>query len=121
MAWVAAAEREDRFRSRIIANRNVGVRLLATTDNKAAVADRLYPTLLTRDGYVYLDGQVTGKGRSTIFYTGDLLTYALPDEGARAAQRPRLQLPAQPDLPMRHALATSSARRGRTRCWSTPH
>lgn len=78
MAWLAAAEREDRFRSRIIANRNVGVRLLAQTDNKAAVADRLYPTLLTRDGYVYLDGQVTEKGRSTIFYTGDLLTYAYP-------------------------------------------
>ena len=78
MAWVAAAEREDRFRSRIIANRNVGVRLLANTDNKAAVADRLYPTLLTRDGYVYVDGQITGKGKSTIFYTGDLLTYAYP-------------------------------------------
>jgi len=78
MAWVAAAEREDRFRSRIISNRNVGVRLLANTDNRAAVADRLYPTLLTRDGYVYVDGQITGKGRSTIFYTGDLLTYAYP-------------------------------------------
>ncbi len=78
MGWVAAAEREDRYRSRIIANRNVGVRLLALTDNRAAVADRLFPTLLTRDGYVYVDGQVADRHQSTIFHTGDLLTYVYP-------------------------------------------
>jgi hypothetical protein len=78
MSWVAAAEREDRRRSRIIANRNVGVRLLARTNNTAAIADRLFPTLLTRDGYVYVDGQIVRKQQSTIFYTGDLLTYVYP-------------------------------------------
>jgi hypothetical protein len=54
------------------------VRLLAMSDNRAPVSDRLYPTLLSKDAYVFVDAQILEQGVSTIFYTGDLLTYTYP-------------------------------------------
>lgn len=78
MHWLAAADHDDRANERIIANRNVNVRLLAMSDNRAPVSDRLYPTLLSNDAYVYVDAQILEQGTSTIFYTGDLLTYTYP-------------------------------------------
>lgn len=78
--WLAAADRADTSNARVIANRNVNVRLLAATANQAPVADRLFPTLLTKGSYVFVDEQIIEKGTSTVFYTGDLLTYAYPIE-----------------------------------------
>ena len=40
--------------------------------------DRFYLTLLSRDAYVFVDGQILDQGESTVFYTGDLLTYRYP-------------------------------------------
>ncbi len=54
--------------------------MLAATNNAAPIADRLYPTLLTKDAYVYVDSQIVGKGTSTLFYTGDLLSYVYPTQ-----------------------------------------
>ncbi|HYF72014.1 MAG TPA: hypothetical protein VD864_04285, partial [Nocardioides sp.] len=76
--WLGAADRADRTNERIIANRNVNVRLLALSDNRAPIADRLYPTLLSNDAFVFVDSQIMDRGVSTIFYTGDLLTYTYP-------------------------------------------
>jgi uncharacterized membrane protein len=78
MEWLGAVDHADRTNERIIANRNVNVRLLALSDNRAPVADRLYPTLLSKDAYVFVDSQIMDQGVSTIFYTGDLLTYTYP-------------------------------------------
>ncbi len=78
ISWLGATDRADRANERIIANRNVNVRLLALSDNRAPVSDRLYPTMLSRDAYVFVDGQILDQGQSTVFYTGDLLTYTYP-------------------------------------------
>ncbi len=78
--WLAATDAATGYRSKIISNRNVSVKMLAATNNAAPVADRLYPTLLTNDAYVYVDAQMLEKGRSTIFYTGDLINYAYPQQ-----------------------------------------
>jgi hypothetical protein len=42
------------------------------------VSDRLYPTLLSDDAYVFVDRQILDQGVSTVFYTGDLLAYTYP-------------------------------------------
>ncbi len=78
VSWVALVDRSTGWRSRIIANRNIGVRVLSASDNAAPVADRLYPTLLATGSYVFVDRQVLERGRSTVFYTGDLISYAYP-------------------------------------------
>lgn len=78
IGWLGATDRADKDNERIIASRNVNVRLLALSDNRAPVSDRLYPTMLSRDGYVFVDGQILDQGESTVFYTGDLLTYTYP-------------------------------------------
>ena len=76
--WLGRTDRADKENERIIANRNVNVRLLGLSDNRAPVSDRLFPTMLSRDGYVFVDGQILDRGESTVFWTGDLLTYTYP-------------------------------------------
>ena len=76
--WLGQTDRADKENERIIANRNVNVRLLGLSDNRAPVSDRLFPTMLSRDGYVFVDGQILDQGESTVFWTGDLLTYTYP-------------------------------------------
>ena len=76
--WLAVTDASTSWRSKIIANRNVTVKMLAASRNAAPVADRLYPTLLTRDAYVYADSQIVEQGRSTLFHTGDLISYVYP-------------------------------------------
>ncbi|WP_395658454.1 hypothetical protein [Nocardioides sp.] len=78
LGWLGAVDHADRTNERLIANRNLDVRMLALSDNRAPIADRLYPTLLSRDAYVFVDGQILDRGESTVFYTGDLLTYRYP-------------------------------------------
>jgi uncharacterized membrane protein len=78
--WLARTDANTGYRSKVISNRNVLVKMLAATGNAAPVADRLYPTLLTRDAYVFMDPQIRLQGRSTIFTTGDLITYRYPTQ-----------------------------------------
>jgi uncharacterized membrane protein len=78
--WLGSVDHADRTNERIIANRNLNVRLLGLSGNRAPVADRLFPTLLSRDAYVFVDAQILDRGVSTVFYTGDLLTYTYPLE-----------------------------------------
>jgi hypothetical protein len=80
MAWLGSVDHADRTNERIIASRNVNVRLLGLSGNRAPVADRLYPTLLSKDAYVFVDAQILDQGVSTVFFTGDLLTYTYPLE-----------------------------------------
>jgi hypothetical protein len=79
IAWLAATDAATGWRSKIIANRNVNVKMLAASGNAAPVADRLFPTLLTKDAFVYVDAQILDKGRSTVFYSGDLINYVYPE------------------------------------------
>ncbi|MGN6128735.1 MAG: hypothetical protein ACTHOK_00165, partial [Nocardioidaceae bacterium] len=83
VSWLAAADRVDHHNARDIASRNVNVRMLAATENTAAVSDRLYPTVLTKHSYVFVDSQIVDRGVSTVFYTGDLLTYVYPTQDLR--------------------------------------
>jgi uncharacterized membrane protein len=78
LTWLGQVDHADRGNERIIANRNINVRLLALSQNRAPVSDRLFPTLLSKDAYVFVDGQILDQGESTVFYTGDLLTYRYP-------------------------------------------
>ena len=78
ITWLAQTDAATSYRSKIISNRNVMVKMLAASNNAAPIADRLYPTLLTKDAFVYVDAQIIDKGRSTIFYTGDLINYVYP-------------------------------------------
>lgn len=61
----------------VIANRNINVRILSAR-NDAVVADRLFPTLLTKGEYVVVDSRMRESKRATVFYTGDLIGYAYP-------------------------------------------
>lgn len=78
LTWLGQVDHADPTNERIIANRNINVRLLAMSQNRAPVSDRLFPTLLSKDAYVFVDGQILDRGESTVFYTGDLLTYDYP-------------------------------------------
>jgi uncharacterized membrane protein len=78
--WLARTDANTGYRSKVISNRNVLVKMLAATGNSAPVADRLYPTLLTRDAYVFVDPQIRLMQSSTIFYTGDVITYRYPTQ-----------------------------------------
>ena len=75
--WVAAAGQGRVRPAGVIANRNIGVRVLSVRKD-ARVADRLYPTLLTKGDYVFVDSRLQDTGRSAVFYTGDLITYRYP-------------------------------------------
>jgi uncharacterized membrane protein len=78
LSWLGSVDHADRTNERLIASRNINVRLLGLSQNRAPVSDRLYPTLLSKDAYVFVDQQILRTGASTIFYTGDLLSYAYP-------------------------------------------
>lgn len=75
--WVAAADRATSRPPKIIANRNIGVRMLSANPD-ATVADRLYPTLLTKGSYVFVDSRLEQTGHAGIFYTGDFISYRYP-------------------------------------------
>ncbi len=77
MAWLTAPSPGKDPRPRVVANRNVGVRLLSAQPT-ALVDDRLYPTLLARGDYVFVDSRLNQTGRAAVFYTGDLITYRYP-------------------------------------------
>jgi len=78
MSWLAAAEHADDERPKVITSRNNGIRIALARGAPVAVADRMYPTLLTTGSYVFADSHLVRKRQSTIFYSGDLITYAYP-------------------------------------------
>jgi hypothetical protein len=78
MAWLAAAEDDSGPQPKVIASRNLGIRILLEGDTQTDVADRMYPTMLTRGSYVFVDSHLERERQSTIFYSGDLITYAYP-------------------------------------------
>jgi uncharacterized membrane protein len=75
--WATAAARGTDPAPRIVANRNIGVRVL-TADPRAVVDDRLFPTLLAHGDYVFIDSRLQATRRSAVFYTGDLISYRYP-------------------------------------------
>ncbi len=75
--WMGSPDRGADPPPRIVANRNLGVRILSA-DREANVDDRLFPTLLARGDHVLVDSRLAATGRSSVFYTGDLITYRYP-------------------------------------------
>jgi hypothetical protein len=78
MSWLAAAIDENGPHPQVIASRNHGIRIAATRNEPSLVADRMYPTLLTRGSYVFADSHLQQKRQSSVFYSGDLITYVYP-------------------------------------------
>jgi uncharacterized membrane protein len=78
MTWLAAASDDSGLQPKVIASRNHGIRIASAGDSPTEVADRLYPTMLTRGSYVFVDSHLERKRQSTIFYSGDLITYVYP-------------------------------------------
>jgi uncharacterized membrane protein len=60
------------------ATSNIGLRLAGYTGDRARIVDAIYPTVLPRDAYVLADPLLAQDGTSTVFYSGDLLTYRYP-------------------------------------------
>lgn len=78
MSWLAAAQDVGDLEPKVIASRNNGIRIVSASDKPFEVADRLYPTLLTTGSYVFVDSHLVQQRQSTIFYSGDLITYVYP-------------------------------------------
>ena len=116
MGWLGSVDHADPDNERIIANRNVNVRLLGLSGNRAPVADRLFPTLLSKDAYVFVDAQILDQGVSTVFYTGDLLTYSYPLE---VLDRRLDLLYSSPRGGSTDERPACCARRATTSCWAT--
>jgi uncharacterized membrane protein len=53
-------------------------RLRTVLAGNGTVSSNLYPTLLKKAGYTFLGAQTVKKNQATIFYKGDLVTYAYP-------------------------------------------
>ena len=77
MGWLGSVDHADRTNERIIASRNFNVRLLGLSNNRSPVADRLFPTLLSKDAYVFVD-------RDAVMYVTDYNAglYVLQYEGS---------------------------------------
>lgn len=78
MSWLAATGSQRDSDPDVIASRNNGIRIVTLSRQSLEAADRLYPTLLTRGSYVFADSHLVLKRQSTIFYSGDLITYVYP-------------------------------------------
>lgn len=76
--WLAAVKQDAGSPPQIISNKRIAARILAVTRNNSKVTDRLYPTLLTKGAYVFVDAHLGRTRHSNVFYTGDLITYAYP-------------------------------------------
>jgi hypothetical protein len=76
--WLAKTRAEARSKDPIVAKKSIGYRIVSTTLRAEPVADRLFPTLLTKETYVFVDAQIMRNQQSTVFYTGDHITYDYP-------------------------------------------
>ncbi len=63
---------------KVITSRNQVLRVITAGLTEADVADRMYPTLLTRGSYVFVDARLHQQSEATIFYSGDRVTYRYP-------------------------------------------
>ena len=76
----------------VIADANLAIRTAAVTTYDANVVSRLYPTLLTRGAYVFVDAGLAATGRAAVFASGDLINYVYPLWQLDAPTRRRLHL-----------------------------
>jgi uncharacterized membrane protein len=76
--WLARLREDTGSEAPIDAKKDVAYRIVSNTLREQPVADRLFPTLLTRSTYVFVDAQMLTKKQSTVFYSGDHITYDYP-------------------------------------------
>jgi uncharacterized membrane protein len=76
--WLARLRADTGSEAPIDAKKIIGYRLVSRTLREEPVADRLFPTLLSRSTYVFADAQMVTKKQSTVFYSGDHITYEYP-------------------------------------------
>lgn len=78
MAWLGSAKDTGPAQPDVIANRNDGIRIMSSAPKATQVSDRMYPTMLTRGSYVFVDSHLGRKREGSVFYSGDLITYRYP-------------------------------------------
>jgi energy-converting hydrogenase Eha subunit A len=78
MAWLSTAEDADPEMPKVIAGRNYVLPAVTAGLTPDDVVDRIYPTLLTKGSYVFVDARMATTHRSTIFYSGDRISYRYP-------------------------------------------
>jgi hypothetical protein len=78
MSWLTTAEDAEGPEPKVIASRNYVLPTVTAGLSPADVVDRIYPTLLTKGAYVFVDARMAQTRKSTIFYSGDRITYRYP-------------------------------------------
>ncbi len=80
MSWLSSAEDNDGSAPKVITGRNDVLPTVTAGLSPADVVDRIYPTLLTKGSYVFVDSRMAKTHKSTIFYSGDRISYHYPME-----------------------------------------
>ena len=78
MSWLTKAPDNKGPAPKVIAGRSYVTPIVTAGLAPAEVVDRLYPTLLTTGSYVFVDSRLERTHQSTIFYSGDRITYRYP-------------------------------------------
>lgn len=78
MSWLTTAKDDEGPEPKVIASRNYVLPAVTAGLSPADVVDRIYPTLLTKGSYVFVDSRMAQTRKSTIFYSGDRITYRYP-------------------------------------------
>jgi hypothetical protein len=63
---------------KVITSRNQVLRVATEGVDQDEVVDRIFPTLLTKGSYVFVDAGLAREREATIFYSGDRITYKYP-------------------------------------------
>ncbi len=75
---VAAAPGDGGPMPKVITSRNQVLRVVTAGVAQGEVVDRIFPTLLTKGSYVFVDARLARQREATIFYSGDRITYKYP-------------------------------------------
>jgi hypothetical protein len=78
MTWLGTAKDTGPAQPDVIADRNDGIRIMSGAPKPTQTSDRMYPTLLTRGSYVFVDSHLAEKREGSVFTSGDLITYRYP-------------------------------------------
>jgi uncharacterized membrane protein len=78
MSWLTTAKDDDGPMPKVIAGRNDVLPTVTAGLAPSEVVDRMFPTLLTKGSYVFVDSRMSKTRKSTIFYSGDRITYRYP-------------------------------------------
>ena len=77
-SWLTTAPDRSRAEPKVITSRNDVIPTVTAGLAPEEVVDRIFPTLLTKSSYVFVDSRMSRTHKATIFYSGDRITYRYP-------------------------------------------